>query len=151
MKIGSERKRGDLVKLILHWTRLATVERGSTQFNCFCPAFEFYRHVSPSKYFGTQSLVEYSNHFPFGYLHPPTLCCQITSFLPSLHWKVWECNLTKSRFTQRIVQILRKNSSVEKDGCGWVGAAYCVTGWSLWGPWGPAEAFQTICDKSFIE
>ena len=96
-----------------------------------------------------QSLVKYSNHFPFGYLYetpptPPAPPSQITSFFPLLHWKFWECNLTKSRFTQRIVQILRKNSSVEKDGCGWVGATYCVRGWSLWGPRGPAEDFGTM-------
>ena len=42
------------------------------------------------------------------------------------------------------MQILRKNSSVEKDGCGWVGATYCVRGWSLWGPRGPAEDFGTM-------
>ena len=74
--------------------------------------------------------------------HPPA---QITSFQLSLHyWKPWECNLTKSQFTQRILQILHKNSSVEKDGCGWVGAAYCA---SLWGPGGPAGDFATMRGK----
>ena len=33
------------------------------------------------------------------------------------------------------MQILGKNSSVEKDGCGWVGVRYCVRGWSLCGPY----------------